>query len=170
MIHDSSRDALRESAQVIQKLKEDGNIRKAAKVAAFYPITGEPDLRPFLKELAGQNKLLLPRTLDAETMVFYEVRDLDSDLARGRFGIWEPKAELPVWKNEIPVFLVPGRKFSIDGARYGKGKGYYDRFLALHPDSVKIGVAFSSQISEEPLALQAHDIRMNYIVFSKIKE
>ncbi len=170
MTHDASPDSHYESAQIVQKLKEDGNIRNAAKVAAFYPLSGEPDLRPFLKDLAGQNKLLLPRTMDAETMVFCEVCDLENDLVQGRFGIWEPRAELPVWRNEIPVFLVPGRKFSTDGARYGKGKGYYDRFLARYPDSVKIGVGFPAQISEEPLALQAHDIRMNYIVFSKIKE
>lgn len=159
-----------ESKQIVKKLKEDPNIQKALKVAAFYPTSNEPDIRPLLEELAKQKKLLLPRTLDLQTMVFHEVNDLKKDLIQGRFQIWEPKEQNPVWEEEIPVFIIPGRKFSTDGGRFGKGKGYYDRYLAQTPSSIKIGIGFAEQTTKQPLCLKPHDIRMNYIVTSEVKE
>lgn len=157
-------DRNKESAWIVEALKGFAPYREASKVAAFNPMPTEPDIRTILEELAHENRLLLPKTLDGEQMEFVEIRDLQTDLVEGRFHIFEPRPELPIYRGPIPLALVPGVRFSRDGGRKGHGKGYYDRFLARHPETVKCGVAFCAQVADAPLELKPHDILMNYIV------
>lgn len=51
----------------------------------------------------------------------------------------------------IDLCLTPGLLFDRLGYRIGYGGGYYDRFLAAHPDSVFIGLGYAMQLSETPL-------------------
>lgn len=156
-----------ESAWIVEAVRDFEPYRKASKVAAYHPLPNEPDIRPILSELAREGRLLLPRTFADGQMEFVEIRNLESDLAEGRFHVREPKKSLPAYAGEIPFALVPGTAFSADGTRHGHGKGYYDRFLARHPETVKCGVAFCAQMSRTPLPRKPHDIPMNYIVAPK---
>ncbi len=153
-----------ESRWIVQAIQAFEPFRTAPRVAAFYPLPGEPDIRPLLRELAEENRLLLPLTGENGLMEFVQVRNLETDLVEGRFHVREPKRELPIHAGDIPFALVPGTRFSRDGGRHGHGKGYYDRFLARHSETLKCGVAFSFQVSENPLERKPHDIPMNYIV------
>ncbi len=153
-----------ESRWIVQAIQNFEPFRTAEKVAAFYPLPGEPDIRPILRQLASENRLLLPLTHEDGQMEFVEIRDLEKDLAEGRFHVREPKKNIPAYFGEIPLALVPGTRFSRDGGRHGHGKGYYDRFLARHHETIKCGIAFSAQVSEKKLELKPHDIPMNYIV------
>ncbi len=153
-----------ESRWIVQAIQSFEPFRNATKVAAFYPLPGEPDIRPILRNLAEEKRLLLPLTSENGQMEFVEVSDLEKDLVEGRFHVREPKKELPTYSGDIPFALVPGTRFSRDGGRHGHGKGYYDRFLARHPETLKCGVAFSFQVSENSLERKPHDIPMNYIV------
>ena len=157
----------KESAWIVQAIRRFEPYKAAAKVAAFYPLPDEPDIRPILQELAKEGRLLLPITYDGGLMDFVEIHDLEKDLVEGRFHVHEPKKELPIYRGEIPFVLTPGVQFSWDGGRHGHGKGYYDRFLEKNPQAIKCGVAFSTQVSEKPLTLKPHDVPMNYIVAPK---
>lgn len=56
------------------------------------------------------------------------------------------------------VVLVPCVGYTRTGFRLGYGGGYFDRWLALHPQVTAIGVAWSvSEITDEAFAPQAHD-------------
>ncbi|PBC72533.1 5-formyltetrahydrofolate cyclo-ligase [Fibrobacter intestinalis] len=164
MLYNFDKDA--ESAWIVEAVRRFDLYRSAPKVAAFYPLAGEPDICPLLKELAKEGRLLLPRTLENFQMEFVEIHRME-DLVEGRFHVHEPPRYLPAYQGEIPLALVPGVEFSRNGNRHGHGKGYYDRFLAQHPETVKCGVAFSVQVSAKPLECKSHDIPMNYIVASK---
>lgn len=164
MLYNFDKDA--ESAWIVEAVRRFDLYRSAPKVAAFYPLAGEPDICPLLKELAKEGRLLLPRTLENFQMEFVEIHRME-DLVEGRFHVHEPPRYLPAYQGEIPLALVPGVEFSRNGNRHGHGKGYYDRFLAQHPETVKCGVAFSVQVSAKPLECKPHDIPMNYIVASK---
>ena len=139
----------------------------ARNVAAFYPMKGEPNIMPIIEELALEGRLLLPRCEGDGIMNFYKVSSLRKDLAKGHFGIMEPREGLEKFEGEIPIFLVPGTKFNWDGCRVGHGKGYYDRFLAKYPKSYKAGIATPAQISQEPLPQKETDIRMDVIIACK---
>ncbi len=153
-----------ESRWIVQAIRSFDPFRTAKKVAAFYPLPSEPDIRPVLKQLAEEKRLLLPLTGENGQMEFVEIQDLEKDLHEGRFHVREPGKSQPVYSGEIPLALVPGRRFSRDGGRHGHGKGYYDRFLARHPETLKCGIAFSAQVSGKNLERKPHDILMNYIV------
>lgn len=145
-------------------LLQHSSIRKANVVAAFYPMKSEPDVVPFLRLLAGEGRLLLPRCGENCTMEFFKVTDLYADLASGAYGIKEPNEACKPWVGNIAVFLVPGVKFDRNGGRKGHGKGYYDRYLAKFPGSLKIGVCNAEQLQEEPLDLKEHDILMDEVI------
>lgn len=74
-------------------------------------------------------------------------------------GTWlEPPYHLarPEW------FLVPGVGFDLTGARLGRGKGYYDRFLE-DKDVVTIGLAWTEQLVEK-IPVEEHDFHMDFII------
>jgi 5-formyltetrahydrofolate cyclo-ligase len=51
--------------------------------------------------------------------------------------------------------------------RKGRGKGYYDRFLA-GTSAIKVGICFELQLDREfPLNSKSHDIPMNMIITEK---
>ncbi len=160
-------DRKKESAWIVEAIRTFEPYRSAEKVAAFYPLSNEPDIRPILQDLAKEGRLLLPITYSDGLMDFVEIHDLEKELVEGRFHVHEPKKELPIYRGPIPFVLTPGVEFSWNGGRHGHGKGYYDRFLAKNPQAVKCGVAFSVQVSEKPLTLKPHDVPMNYIVAPK---
>jgi 5,10-methenyltetrahydrofolate synthetase len=63
------------------------------------------------------------------------------------------------------VLLVPCVGFTDQGQRLGYGGGYYDRWLAAHPDATAVGVAWAfSRIDPAAYAAQAHDIPLMLVV------
>jgi 5-formyltetrahydrofolate cyclo-ligase len=111
------------------------------------------------KELDKQFEFSVPHLVDETQMVYYQV-DLDS-IKKGNLGLsldecWQ------VTKVKPDVILVPGLAFTHLGARLGRGKGYFDRYLASFR-GVKIGVAFEAQILKD-LPVDEYDINMDYIV------
>jgi 5-formyltetrahydrofolate cyclo-ligase len=143
-----------------------------AGVAAFLPLPGEPDLRPFLRRVLREGKnLFLPR-IDGTDIVFHRVRNLDEDMSLHAYGMPEPASCLPrMAAGEEILFLVPGLAFDCRGGRLGRGKGYYDRFFqGLYAETGKtplaLGTAFSCQIAETIPAGDA-DFRMAGLVTEK---
>jgi len=69
--------------------------------------------------------------------------------------------------SEIDLVIVPGVVFDIKMARYGRGFGYYDRFLSKLSDVKVIALAYDFQISNYFLRLDTWDIKMDYIITEK---
>lgn len=106
----------------------------AATVLAFAALPDEPDTAPMLhRALAEGKRLLLPRVLGPAEMDWVEITDL-AQLVPGAFGIPEAPADLPAFDvsalGRDALALVPCLAVSPEGVRLGRGKGYYDRFLA----------------------------------------
>lgn len=103
--------------------------RTAQRLMAYVPLPGEPDVWPLLEVSLRQDKqLALPRCGPDGTMTARAVRHL-AELRPGAFGILEPPEDAPV-EQGFDLILVPGVAFDASGGRLGRGKGYYDRFLA----------------------------------------
>lgn len=63
------------------------------------------------------------------------------------------------------ILIVPGRAFSLNGDRLGRGKGFYDRFLNDYK-YLTIGVCLEAQIKDF-IVTEEHDHRVDYIVTEK---
>ncbi|MBR7108090.1 MAG: 5-formyltetrahydrofolate cyclo-ligase [Lentisphaeria bacterium] len=138
--------------------------RQAEFIAAYIPFGGEVDLSP----LFCGKQVLLPRFVPERGV--YElvcVDDFKRNLLPGKYGIPEPRPELPAVPGDIAasraLFLTPAVSCDRTGTRLGRGGGYYDRMLA----GVKIppvAVIYSCQLSDTPLPGTAHDIKMKLVV------
>lgn len=146
------------------------NYKESRKVAAFYPLKGEPNIIPILEQLCREGRLLLPKVTGETTMEFYAIDNLKKDLVKGKFGIMEPREGLDPYAGPFTVFLVPGTMFNVTGERKGHGKGYYDRFLARYPEAYKAGIAAPKQIQKEPLEQKETDIKMNQVIVCRARE
>ena len=68
---------------------------------------------------------------------------------------------------DVDLVIVPGLVFDKKGARYGRGGGYYDRFLDTLPKrTCIIGVAYDFQVLSYrwKLKLNENDVKMDYII------
>jgi 5-formyltetrahydrofolate cyclo-ligase len=100
-------------------------------------------------------------------MAMAPVTYLDNDLGEGSFVIREPGPEARTGAAPEPdLVLVPGLGFDLRGGRLGKGKGFYDRYLAGR-NALKAGLSFDVQITETNLTLDAHDQLMDAVVTEK---
>lgn len=87
---------------------------------------------------------------------------------KGSFGIWQPDMEMSeeVFLQDIKGFLIPGVAFDIFGGRLGQGKGFYDRTLQDF-QGLKVGVAYSCQVSDEALPVYENDVFMDLVLTEK---
>ena len=84
-------------------------------------------------------------------------------LQPGYQGILEPLPSCPdVPPEAIDLAIVPGRAFTADGWRLGRGKGFYDRLLPTLVNARKVGVAYPYQIVEK-LPIEPWDVRLDAI-------
>jgi 5-formyltetrahydrofolate cyclo-ligase len=99
--------------------------------------------------LAEGKTLLLPLVNKAARMLeLYGIVDPAGQLARGTYGIAEPRPDRcrRARYEEVDWVLVPGVVFADDGYRIGYGGGYYDRLLPLLPARApRISAAFQLQ-------------------------
>ena len=85
----------------------------------------------------------------------------ESDLESGVWGLRQPGLKALVVTPE--VLFMPLVGFTARGDRLGQGGGYYDRYLAAHPQTAAIGMAWDVQEVPE-LPTELHDIRLSAIV------
>jgi 5-formyltetrahydrofolate cyclo-ligase len=71
---------------------------------------------------------------------------------------------MPAAMADIELVVVPGVAFARNGARLGRGGGFYDRLLA-HPQlkALRVGLCFEECLAEN-LPEDAHDQRMHWVV------
>ena len=84
--------------------------------------------------------------------------------------VYHPTVEPEQNIIEVDLVIVPGLVFDEKLARYGRGRGYYDRFLCMLPkQTIVIAVGYDFQVMSHKwrLGLKSHDIKMDYIITEK---
>lgn len=108
--------------------------------------------------------IALPRFAARDAMMeFAELTDPygGSDLEKGPFGVLQPTANAA---RLTPQFLfVPLVGFTTRGERLGQGGGHYDRWLAAHPGTPAIGMAWDCQLCDD-LPKEDHDMLLDAII------
>lgn len=162
-------DAERASVSVLSKLENLKQWEKSDIVLAFLSMKDEIDTTIILRKALRQGKILAVPKVVGPDLIFCQITDLKKDTAPGAFGILEPVTGLPeinikTLSGRQCVALVPGLAFDKENFRLGRGKGFYDRFLASAGDSVyKIGIGYSFQLVER-VPKEDHDLQLDTVV------
>ncbi|MGB7480596.1 MAG: 5-formyltetrahydrofolate cyclo-ligase [Burkholderiaceae bacterium] len=131
----------------------------AAVLGVYWPVRGEPDLRPAYAALAARGvPLALPVVIDRATPLKFARWTPGAPLAAGAFGVPVP-ADCE-WV-EPQALLVPCLGFNGQRLRLGYGGGFYDRTLAAAPRAT-IGIAYGCLRAEFEGA--PHDVALDCIV------
>ena len=110
-------------------------VRRAATVAAYVSVGGEPGTGPLLDGLRAAGKRVIVPVLRPDNDLDWAVYVSPADLVNAGRGLLEPAGER-LGTDAIgtaDVVLVPGLAASRSGARLGRGGGSYDRALGRVP-------------------------------------
>lgn len=154
------------SGAIVRHIAQSAPYRAARRVAIYWPIAEEVDLRGLLAvPVAAGREFYLPRMLPARAMEFLPLGD-PAELRPNDWGIPEPAPGhgTALDPQALDLVCVPLLGFDRAGNRLGQGGGFYDRAFEFvregHPATpVLIGVAFACQ--ELPaLDAAAWDVRL----------
>ena len=157
------------SRRAQKKLLSSEEFRVSRTVMTYVSLPSEVDTR-FLNEKALElgKRIAAPYISgsDSNKIIAVELTTLDS-LEKGPFGIYQPKngfaRKIPL--KEIDLVVVPAIAYDRNNMRLGRGKGYYDRFLASEElSSAKtIGLAFRFQVVSS-LSPDPHDRPVSRVI------
>lgn len=133
----------------------------AATLGVYWPLAGEPDLRPAYAELAEAGvRLALPVVLARDTALGFAAWVPGEPTVTDSLGIAVP-AELRM-VDRPALLLVPCLGFDARAYRLGYGGGFYDRTLAPAPRPRTLGIAYSCQLAA--FEIGEYDIPLDEIV------
>ena len=157
----SHEDWRKRSLRVVDALTQHRLVQSSDHIALYQSIRNEVDVFPLMQRLPDKS-YYFPRTdLDQGTLEFLRFESTES-FGLNRWGILEPLRGEPLSPVSSALIVVPGLAFDLKGHRLGYGKGFYDRFLSIHPLAA-IGVCFS-EFFLESLPAEAHDRLVSSVV------
>ncbi len=136
--------------------------QNARTIMIYNALPDEVDLSSLMRQAWKEGKRVLLPVVVHEDLEIRLVNE-KTIFTKGAFGINEPVGEAFDALEELDLILVPGVAFDANGGRLGRGKGYYDRFLALCPRAYRVGVCFPFQYIEN-VPMESHDFRMDMVL------
>lgn len=159
--------------RVCSQIVNSEEFNNASYVFLYMSLPDEFNVQTIMEKSFELNKkVLLPRIIEnTNRMDFYlvESKNFENQMKTGSYNIIEPteinkKIDFAAIEENTFV-VVPGRAFTLDGKRLGRGKGFYDLFLSTMKKSPKnffCGVCYDFQILED-LPVNQFDIKMDKV-------
>lgn len=149
----SDRDISQRSSLVIANFFDSVDwVWKDKRVALYRSLKNEVQLTELEKGLLKAGAVLCyPRIIDAQAMKmqFVQVNDPSQpgNWEAGPYGGMEPQAQFnSVDVGTLDFIITPGLAFGRSGERIGRGKGYYDRYLAESSRALRLALTFDFQL------------------------
>lgn len=131
-------------------------------VHTYLPMGTEIDITPLITDMLAANMIVVcPKTLPKRQLENLVLKSIDH-LEKGPFGTEHP-ASSEIFLGQYDLIIVPGLAFDHQNFRLGYGGGYYDRFLAGHPDAWTVGICYPFQKRPE-IPLEAHDVQLKRVL------
>jgi len=151
------------SLVLISRLLSHPKVQAAHTLLLYYSLPDEVNTHACVEQLRQMGKeILLPKVIGEGLMEIRRYTGPES-MQLGAFNIMEPIGELFTDFDKIELAVVPGMSFDSAGNRLGRGKGYYDRFLAQAPHLYKLGLCFDFQKTAQ-VPCEANDIKMDEVL------
>lgn len=153
--------------EIYEKLRALAVYKEASVLCLYVPIQNEVDLFQYISEFRADGKqIYLPR-VNGNTMDFY-VYNEQTVLVEGAYHILEPDSMAQLEPEEFGgscLIVMPGAVFTKNCDRIGYGGGYYDRYLALHPECHTVAVGYAVQIVDS-IKTEETDIKPEQILYN----
>jgi 5,10-methenyltetrahydrofolate synthetase len=148
-------------AQVLAWWNANAPALPDASLGVYWPLAGEPDLRPAYAELAEAGvRLALPVVLARDAALGWAEWVPGEATLADSLGVAVP-ADLRMVARP-GALLIPCLGFDAQGYRLGYGGGFYDRTLAEEPRPKTLGVAYGCQLAA--FEIGAYDIPLDQII------
>ena len=141
--------------------------QRAKSIYGYLPYNQEVRTVPMLRRAQKDGKRVAVPKVYGDTMKFLWLDDLDA-VAPGAYNIPEPIADEPEADDETALVLMPGLAFDPEGHRCGYGGGFYDKFLAAHPNHPTLALCYGFQMFEH-LDVDAHDIPVDAVLSADVE-
>lgn len=139
-----------QSLCICQQIEATIEWQQAYDVMLYAALADEVSLSRLIADACARGKRVWLPVVDGDNLIIRRYQDGKTAISDS-FHIEEPTADAPELEpgkyDRLALAIIPGRAFTRDGVRLGRGKGYYDRFLA-HYQGLTIGVGFSCQICD----------------------
>lgn len=157
------------SVQACSLLSSTQEYKKAEIIMVFLSLPNELDTTPLvLHAWRDMKRVLAPKvSWEQRRMLPIEIQSLSDDVSESPLGIREPGRGVPFPVANIDLVIVPGLGYDLHGNRIGRGRGFYDRFLA-HRDwhGVACALAFEEQVVDQ-VPTDALDRQVDMLVTDK---
>ncbi len=146
------------SVLVCEQIRSLSVYSSARTVLLYNALPDEVNLDLLLNDKSRQ--ILLPVVWEDRLLI--RKSDENTNFSSGSLGILEPLGEDYMDIESIDLIIVPGMAFDEKLNRMGRGKGYYDKFLARNK-AVKVGVCFDFQLMPD-VPVDSYDIPMDILI------
>jgi 5-formyltetrahydrofolate cyclo-ligase len=156
-----------EKSRTIMSALFRNQLFKQAKTVMFYVSLGsEVDTSEMIEKTIKLGKRVVVPVCAGNRKIEPCLFTHKGTMRRGPYGILEPVRKKPVGLGDVNLVIVPGLAFDSGGRRLGRGKGYYDYFLAALPRGCRsIGLAYDFQILPS-VPVADHDVNVHKVIFA----
>lgn len=167
----SAPEQYRSARAVLRRIRNRPWLRSAQRIALYMADDGEVDAGPLLEHIHSLGKQCFVPVLPGRPARLRFARYTPTARGRapppGRFGIAAPRGRA-LSAAQMDVVFVPLVAFARNGARLGRGGGFYDRALAARagrPEPLRVGLAHALQeVSVDQLPSEPWDVHLDIIV------
>lgn len=150
------------SQRLAARLVQTDAYQNALSIYGYLSFNQEIRTMPILQRAIADGKRVAVPKVFGDEMRFIWLDDL-SQVAPGYYDIPEPIADGPIADDALALVLMPGLAFDPEGHRIGYGGGFYDRYLASHPEHRLVALCYGFQLVDR-LDCEAHDIPVDMVI------
>lgn len=161
----------KDSETITEQIIKSHEYKNADTILSYMALPDEVDIN--IKKLSENKTVFIPKVRETPlSLDFYKYSE--DSVKTGAYGITEPDETSELFHPEKALeygnilVLVPGRAFTKNGKRLGRGKGFYDRFLQQLKENTPAknltlaGVCFPPQLLAD-IPTNKYDIFMDII-------
>ena len=150
---------LQEARAVFSKVETLPEFKSAENILLYWSTSDELPTHEIIEKWSKRKQIILP-TVVGDKLILKSYMPGQS-MKKGALGIWEPDTA-DNFTGDIDLMIIPGIAFDSDKNRLGRGKAFYDRFLA-NKRLIKIGVGFDLQLLPH-IPSEKSDIKMDKVI------
>lgn len=141
------------------------HLAAAGVVAAYHPLRDEISPQPILNGLTAGQRAVLPWFAARDSRMLWREAPATEP---SPWGVLQPAGDADALSPDLVI--VPIVLADRAGTRIGHGQGHYDRALAHLREArpvVAIGIAWESQIADDPIPAEPWDMHLDAIATPK---